>query len=191
VEQEKQTAIQAFLQAGNVQRPRPVIQKLIKIMGAAIAVPKRGHNKFHNYKYVLESDLVEAVRKQVVEHGLFIFPSVSGVEYMPDAKKEGFVTSVVIEYHVIDGETGDSISFKMAGSGHDKLDKGVFKAITGANKYALMKLFQIGTGDDPEQEEAQAPLRKPHRDHRRRRCTRRCPRTSISQESSPPNSGRS
>ena len=31
-------------------------------------------------------------------------------------------------------------------------DKGIYKAITGANKYALLKLLQLATGDDPEDE---------------------------------------
>ena len=49
-------------------------------------------------------------------------------------------------------------------------DKGVYKAITGANKYLLFKLFQIETGDDPENEVAppqeedkskDSPVKKP------------------------------
>ena len=40
----------------------------------------------------------------------------------------------------------------MSGSGQDAGDKGIFKAISGAQKYALMKAFMIPTGDDPEQD---------------------------------------
>src|SRR5699024_6730814 len=36
--------------------------------------------------------------------------------------------------------------------GQDAGDKAVYKAITGATKYALMKVFMIPTGDDPEQD---------------------------------------
>jgi hypothetical protein len=43
------------------------------------------------------------------------------------------------------------------GTGNDKNkngvgDKGTYKALTGANKYLLFKLFQIETGDDPEKD---------------------------------------
>ena len=35
----------------------------------------------------------------------------------------------------------------------DAGDKGIYKAIAGAQKYALMKVFMIPTGDDPEADE--------------------------------------
>ena len=57
-----------------------------------------------------------------------------------------------MEFKFIDGETGEEITFKMSGSGQDAGDKGIFKAISGAQKYALMKAFMIPTGDDPEQD---------------------------------------
>lgn len=37
-----------------------------------------------------------------------------------------------------------------AGYGDDAGDKGIYKALTGAVKYALMKQFLVSTGDDPE-----------------------------------------
>jgi hypothetical protein len=41
----------------------------------------------------------------------------------------------------------------MIGEGQDAGDKGPYKAMTGAQKYALMKTFMIPTGDDPEADE--------------------------------------
>lgn len=41
----------------------------------------------------------------------------------------------------------------MIGEGMDTGDKAIYKAITGAQKYVLMKTFLIPTGDDPELEE--------------------------------------
>ena len=52
---------------------------------------------------------------------------------------------------------GNCIEFKCSGSGNDRSrsgavgDKGIYKAITGANKYALLKTFLLETGDDPEE----------------------------------------
>ena len=47
--------------------------------------------------------------------------------------------------------------FRSSGSGNDRSrsgavgDKGIYKAITGANKYALLKTFLLEKGDDPEE----------------------------------------
>lgn len=38
----------------------------------------------------------------------------------------------------------------MWGQGVDSGDKGIYKAITGANKYFIYKLLNLPTGDDPE-----------------------------------------
>jgi hypothetical protein len=58
---------------------------------------------------------------------------------------------------------------RIPGCGNDKNskggigDKGTYKALTGANKYLLFKLYQIATGDDPEVASAAdgAPEEKP------------------------------
>jgi hypothetical protein len=55
-----------------------------------------------------------------------------------------------MEFKFIDGETGEELVFHSEGEGQDAGDKGIYKAITGAQKYALMKAFMIPTGDDPE-----------------------------------------
>ena len=44
-------------------------------------------------------------------------------------------------------------------------DKGLYKAITGANKYFLFKLFQIETGDDPERDTAPVAQEAPQATH--------------------------
>ena len=51
----------------------------------------------------------------------------------------------------------------MAGAGNDRNskgvgDKGIYKALTGCNKYALLKALQLATGDDPENEKEE-PVR--------------------------------
>jgi hypothetical protein len=49
-----------------------------------------------------------------------------------------------------DGVTGETLDYPWMGWGVDPGDKGGYKAITGAEKYFLMKTFLIPTGDDPE-----------------------------------------
>lgn len=119
-----------------------LFQKIARITGMMGGVEKRGYNAFHKYNYTLESDLVAAVRQYLAAAGIVIIPNATV------AFREGDLTAVDVEYHVTDGK--ESFTFHMPGYGADRGDKGVYKAITGSNKYALMKLFKIETGDDPE-----------------------------------------
>lgn len=96
----------------------------------------------------------------MIKHGLVLIPSVNNAS----AIDEHGNTLVSVEYTLahISGEIWpDKIT--AVGCGNDRArngtvgDKGVYKAITGANKYLLFKLFQIETGDDPEKDEAAPP----------------------------------
>lgn len=117
-------------------------QKIARITGMIGGVQKRGYNAFHKYHYVMEADLVTAVRQYLAAAGIIIIPNAHKWEF------HGEICMVDIEYIVTDGN--ESFTFSMPGAGSDRGDKGVYKAITGSQKYALMKLFKIETGDDPE-----------------------------------------
>jgi hypothetical protein len=127
-------------------------------------VQKAGHNDFQNYKYATEADAIGALRPAMIKHGLCMIPSVESVE-----QDEWGNTNVLMHYRILD-EEGNFLSFRAAGSGNDKNskgvgDKGIYKALTGASKYALLKTFMMETGDDPEvpsqQEKESKPEPKP------------------------------
>ena len=127
-------------------------------------VQKAGHNDFQNYKYATEADAIAALRPAMIKHGLCMIPSVESVE-----QDEWGNTNVLMHYRILD-EDGNFLSFRAAGSGNDKNskgvgDKGIYKALTGASKYALLKTFMMETGDDPEvpsqQEKESKPEPKP------------------------------
>ncbi len=126
---------------------------LHEIMAKVSYVQKTGKNAFHGYKYAGEADLLAVLRPAMVEAGLMLLPSVKSVSPVDEYGN----VSVMMEYSLVhrDGEVWPE-KIGGAGMGNDKAkngsvgDKGVYKAITGANKYVLFKLFQIETGDDPE-----------------------------------------
>jgi len=60
----------------------------------------------------------------------------------------------------VDTESGESFSCIFYGDGSDSNDKAIYKAITGAQKYALMKTFLVATGDDPEQDRQAEPMKE-------------------------------
>lgn len=116
-------------------------------------VQKTGQNTFHRYKYASAEDVVSAVRGAMVANGLSLFPKnvEHSVEEIHPTKSGGRQYRTVVRVtwqlaHV----SGDVIEFQSYGCGVDGEDKGVYKAMTGAQKYALVMLFQLPTTDDPE-----------------------------------------
>lgn len=129
------------------------------VMSDVAYVQRNSRNDFHNYSYASEADLLDKLRPSMLKHGLILIPSVAEVTPV-DAHGN---TTVRMEY-TLAHKDGDVWPHKIgaAGTGNDRAkngnvgDKGTYKAITGANKYLLFKLFQIETGDDPEIEQPPA-----------------------------------
>lgn len=143
-----------------------IAQALHQVMSKVSYVQKTGKNAFHGYKYAGEADLLEKLRPAMLEAGLILIPSIKGVSPID----EHGVTTVQMEYTLVhkDGDIWPN-AICAAGQGGDKNkngvgDKGLYKAITGANKYLLFKLFQIETGDDPEADSTHesSPRQNPH-----------------------------
>ncbi|WP_233711134.1 ERF family protein [Lederbergia citrisecunda] len=132
---------------------KTLVKKLAEVMQEVKYIQKRGHNKFHNYKYATESDVSEKVREELAARNIMMIPNVvshSNREHINAKGKTEYIATIMMEFRFIDGDSGEEITFHSIGEGQDAGDKAVYKAITGAQKYALMKAFMIPTGDDPE-----------------------------------------
>lgn len=130
-----------------------LVIKLTKVLNAASKVKKSGYNTFQKYHYITEGDLLEAIREEIAKLGIFIFSSIEEVATREVGDKKDFITTVKIRYTFVDGESGESQEVVFFGEGTDKQDKGIYKAITGANKYFLLKTFMLSGDDDPEKDE--------------------------------------
>lgn len=136
-----------------VEIKKSLVVKLAEVMQQVKYIQKRGFNSFHKYKYATESDVAEKVREELAARHIIMIPNVvsqSNREHTNAKGKTEYIATVTMEFRFLDGESGEEISFHSVGEGQDAGDKAVYKAITGAQKYALMKAFMIPTGDDPE-----------------------------------------
>ena len=131
--------------------------KIAAISGHLGRIPKNGWNKFNSYAYVLESDLVEAIRWYLSAARILIFTESlreHNVLTFEGQAKEGrsrdILTDNVYVYRVADGKTGESFTFEVNGQGSDPRDKGSNKASTSAMKFAYLRLFNIASGEDAE-----------------------------------------
>ena len=131
-----------------------ILRAMNAVMQEAGYVQKTGENTFHGYRYASEADVLERLRPAMVKHGLILIPSVQQVSSIDTHGN----TTVSVHYtlaHVSGAIWPQPII--AAGCGNDRSksgtfgDKGLYKALTGANKYMLFKLFQIETGNDPEE----------------------------------------
>ena len=132
---------------------KKLVKKLAEIMKEMEYIPKRGWNDFHKYNYALESDITDAVREKMAERDLILLPNILETTTREVTTARGrteYIVRVRMLYTLMDGETGEHLQFNWEGEGQDAGDKAIYKAQTGAHKYAIMKLFNIPTGDDPE-----------------------------------------
>jgi hypothetical protein len=103
--------------------------------------------------------LVLAIRLELFKRHVFLTPNVT--ECKREAWTEGgdekkapkrkALTDIMIEWTWRDGDTGETLVSRMPGCGEDASDKGIYKAITGCEKYLLLKTFLLPTYDDAEQ----------------------------------------
>ncbi|HKP97730.1 MAG TPA: ERF family protein [Fibrobacteria bacterium] len=148
----KETSTQAS------ERPKTLVLKLAQVMAETRWVEKKGRNNFFNYDYAKESDILDAVRTKLAEHGIFVFTSIEHMDFKETGKRtrDGSPVHLVFvrtKHTFWDGESGETAEVFGSGSGEDAGDKAIYKAITGAMKYFISKNFLISTGDDPERDE--------------------------------------
>lgn len=133
-----------------------LVIKLAKVMSEVQYLQKKGYNSFHKYRYATEADVNEKVREELAKQNVVMLPSMLAHSMREHTNRSGaieYITMVDMEFRFIDGDTGEELVIRMSGEGQDAGDKGIYKAISGAQKYALMKAFMIPTGDDPEGDE--------------------------------------
>lgn len=134
---------------------KKLVSKLAKVMQEVKYIEKKGYNKFNRYKYATESDVSEKIREVLSELNVIMLPDVVENSTREHTNRKGhieYIATVKVKFTFIDGDTGEELSIHSVGEGQDAGDKGYYKAITGAHKYALMKAFMIPTGDDPEED---------------------------------------
>jgi hypothetical protein len=138
---------------------KSIHSKLSAILKAVGYIEKTGTNASQGYKYVQAAAVADKIRNEFAERGLTMIPENIEVTEsgLTPSGKQALIT-LRITWKISDSESGESVTFQSVGSGSDSTDKAVYKAMTGALKYALLLGFLIPTGDDPENEKAGDPV---------------------------------
>jgi len=139
-----------------------LLKKMVEITKEVHYIKKNGRNQFHKYNYASEADVSARFSEAFSKHGVYMSTSVLERECLPFKTKKGedwFLITVKVEMTFSDSESDEKITIHSFGDGADSGDKGVYKAITGAVKYGLMKNFLVETGDDPEKDVPIEPIK--------------------------------
>ena len=120
--------------------------------------------KNNSYKAVSERDVLDAVKPLEAKYGVFSYPlnrevlesnllETENTYNGQPTKKTTFMTRIKTVYRFENSDNRDEyIDTITFAEGIDAQDKGSGKAMTYCDKYALMKMYKISTGDDPDQD---------------------------------------
>ena len=119
---------------------------------------KVGEGTKQSYNAVSEADVLEAVKPIEIELGIYSYPFDRKIvtESRDTFKnsfgeKENYIIRLETIYRFVNTDNpSEFIDIKTYGDGVDSQDKAPGKAMTYADKYALLKAYKIGTGDDPD-----------------------------------------
>ncbi len=136
-------------------------KKILAVQKVLEPLEKNGRNDFHKYNYTTAGDVLLPVQCACNEHGLIV------VADCIDSNIEPGRACVTVKLTVADSETGESMSISCPGYAEDWShkdnkptgDKAIYKAVTGATKYAVRSFFCLPSEDDPER--VDTPQRSP------------------------------
>jgi hypothetical protein len=126
--------------------------KLIQIRKTCTYLKK--DNQGYQFKYVSSSQTLGTLRSKMDELGVLLVPAIKWHQVTEHANSKGnkeFFTELEVEFTWMDAETGESLTCPFYAQGIDSGEKGVGKAMTYAEKYFMLKFFNIATDkDDPD-----------------------------------------
>lgn len=150
----------------NIFQRMSAITAELRTVAKNLTVPTGGKN---SYKAVSERDILDAVKPLEEKHGVYSYPLSRKVLESNLLESENaytdqrgnttvkkvttFMTRIETVYRFVNVDDPiDYVDTTTFAEGIDSQDKGSGKAMTYADKYALMKAYKISTGDDPDQD---------------------------------------
>ena len=130
-----------------------IYQKLIEVRKAVPYLQK--DNKGHQFNYVSSSQTLGSVRAKMDELGVLLMPEVQRYEVKDHVTSKGahwYLTILDMKFTWVNADNPEEkIACGWTGQGLDDGEKGVGKALTYAEKYFMLKFFNIATDmDDPD-----------------------------------------
>jgi len=143
------------------------IAQASKNVGGKLRADKR--NEQQNYGYISADKILSVCGQALAEEGIAVIPAIMDVqdavvEYESYGKKKNRIdTRVHFLMKISDGENEIDLMWIGMGSDYSTPDKALYKAITSGHKYFLMKLLNVGEGNEDGEHEIQESTSKVQR----------------------------
>jgi len=154
-----------------VKKKLTLSEKIFRITQACSAIKRNGVGHSSNperllYAYVEIVDVLAMVNPLLKRHKLILTGQVVK-EPVTHVGKLGAITEVLVDWTLEDTEDNgledvmmqpgmiirgrESRTWRVPGCGSDESGKAVYKAVTGSRKYAMVLIFNLQFGDEPEE----------------------------------------
>ena len=120
-------------------------------------------NTQQNYNYISADQVLSRVGAALAAEGVMIIPAITEeiIDLVqPKPNQSRYDALVSLEMTITDGNEAIIQQWLGRGSDYSVPDKALYKAITSGHKYFLMKLFNIGVGNDDSEHEAEQPQQR-------------------------------
>lgn len=121
-------------------------QKIQEIQNLARKVPKFGVHE-HGWQYMRVEDVISIATRFMRSHELTLYPRLKSMTRTAN-ERGGSIVDVIVSWELRDKE--EMLIFDVPGSGFDYESKGTAKALTDSRKSAMILIFNLKGGDDPE-----------------------------------------
>lgn len=139
------------------ERPE-VYERLSQVMNEVKAIIKSRKNPEQGYSYRGIDDAYNALQPLLAKHGVVCVPHL--ISYEREERKSrrgGVLTSTIARLrYTFYAPDGSSVQAELLGEGMDSGDKSANKAMSQAQKYALLQVFMVPT-DEPKDSETESP----------------------------------
>lgn len=136
---------------------KAIAAKMVQVMGQIKFVSNDARNNEQNYAYASDEAILHAVKAAMVACNVCSFPIftiLSNTDGASNSGKKYNKVEMECKITVIDADSGETLESNGFGAGIDYGgDKALMKAQTVCHKYALQKLFNMPTGNNPEADE--------------------------------------
>ena len=125
-------------------------QKILNVMTKIGPIIKDKKNEEKGFDYVSLANIIIRAREAMIQEKIIMVPY-----KIEQIVQRGNDTTISMIYRFYDAEPNESgknecIDVNVAGEGFDKEGWGIYKALSGAYKYAITQTFAIPTIDDAE-----------------------------------------
>lgn len=130
-------------------------EKIFAIANACSTIQRNGIGESSNlekplFAYAKIEDVLAVVNPLLKRHKLILTGNVAR-EPVTHVGKTFASTEVLVDWLLTDVETNQNVTVRVPGAGVDDQGKGIYKALTGSRKYAMVMLFNLKFGDEPEE----------------------------------------